>query len=363
MPKKISKRKKHTSWRNLKIVKKIARIVQLTIFSFFALVISGLLIASVSVYKFIKTPFASSEVSPNEKVLSSEDPFTVSFIVLEDKADESSKIKNLLYLVVNPKDTKLRIFNVPVNLILDLPERFGEGNLDKVYALGELVEGKKGIYLTNKTLEKIFARKVDRHILTDEKGLQEISRYFDISDPKYIADILSLKNISKLPSGINTLRSNIETDLSFDELFRLVSLLTKINSDSVKMNNLSSDDLPPAYAVDEKTQNLFLIDKVLSEHKRVVVLNGSGVYRQGFFAARFIENIGGSVVSLSNTGEVYDKSLIIAQDLNSSTLKEIKKALGINTVVLTADYAKASDIDTVEADITIIVGIDYVNSL
>ena len=220
--KKLNKRRK-TSWKGIKFAPRVKRVFKLVATAFFAVVISMATISFLSFYKFLRTPFAASS-SLNETFTAEEtSSFALSFIVLKDKDDQTSIVEGIYFLAGNAEDKKLDIYDINVASEFNLPERFGKQRIEKVYALGQLLEEGKGVYLTNKTLEKIFAKKIDRYILTDEESFAEVSRFFEISDSEDLFELSSFENAIKIPSEFENLRKNFETDLSLTDILFLAN--------------------------------------------------------------------------------------------------------------------------------------------
>jgi len=359
--KKLNKRRK-TSWKGIKFAPRVKRVFKLVATAFFAVVISMATISFLSFYKFLRTPFAASS-SLNETFTAEEtSSFALSFIVLKDKDDQTSIVEGIYFLAGNAEDKKLDIYDINVASEFNLPERFGKQRIEKVYALGQLLEEGKGVYLTNKTLEKIFAKKIDRYILTDEESFAEVSRFFEISDSEDLFELSSFENAIKIPSEFENLRKNFETDLSLTDILFLANFFRGLGKETTSLSELSQEDILDDYSLDKKVREVFFDGGVAQEHKRVIVLNGAEAYKLGSFVSRFVENMGGSVVLVSNTPHVYDESFIISSDTDSETLKKIKRELGIEKVVPQAS-PEGEGLKAFMADITIISGIDYANSM
>ncbi len=354
-----TQRSKNRSWKSFKILKKAQSFLKLVVFAIFAIVVSIGVLAGASFYKIIKTPLAASFKTDGKL----DNIYTISVIEVEDKEEDASKIKSLSYLVVNTLEKKVLIYNVPPDLELDLPERFGRGTISKAYALGELVEKNKGIDLVNKTLSKIFARKADRYVLTDQDGIEGFSKIYGVEEPKDFVSIFALKNLPKAKESLNLISSNFESNLTPREFFDVARFFSLTTPSQIKTQVLEQADLDKTLDLDKKMESIFVDPDVINEDKRIIILNGADIPKLGIYASRFIEGFGGSVVGIDNASNTYQKSLIVVDNLDSKTAKLVSSQLGIKNVVSSEAGKKMVNENIVGADIVVILGIDYASSL
>ncbi len=360
---KLKRRSKSVSWKNLKIVNRVKRLIRLSVISVFAIVVAILLLWGISLYKFMKAPFASSGYNLVSSEIKENTPISLSFIVLEDKDDPVSKIVSLYFVAIDISNLKMDIFEAPPDLTLDLPQRYGKGKVEKVYALGEFSKKGGGIVLANKLLEKIFAKRIDKYVVADLETLKKVNNSYNISSAQDLDLLVSIKNIPKLFNLLGPIHEGFETNLTLNDLIVLTPFIRKIPDGSVKVDKVTLNDLSNSFAFDEKISDFFLDSGVVSLHKRIVVLNGTNSPGLSSFAARFIRNFGGTVASTDNSSVNYDKSVVVADDLTSDTLKRVVYELGITNVVRQDEAGDLSKEDVISADITVILGIDYAASL
>ncbi len=229
-----TQRSKNKSWKSIKLLKQAESFVKLVVLAFFAIVVSIGILAGASFYNIIKSPLAAS-FSSKQKL---DSIFTISFIEVEDKTDQASKVESLTYVVVNTLENKILLYKVPVDIELDLPERYGRGSISKAFAIGELVEKNKGIDLVNKTLAKVFARKADRYILTDKKGLSDLSNLYKVGESKDFVSAFSVRNLPKIKDAAPIIREYYESNLTPKEVLEVTKFFSTSTGSQVSEMSL-----------------------------------------------------------------------------------------------------------------------------
>ncbi|MBI4091469.1 LCP family protein [candidate division WWE3 bacterium] len=355
-------RSKSKSWKVLKFVSRAKRVVKLSVLAVFAVGIAILLVFGYSFYNFLRSSFASSFTSYSTS-LSEGEPFAISFIEIEDIDEPGSRIKSLFLVVGSANDNKVQVYTVPTGLEATLPRRFGVAKIERAYALGELIENKKGTELTNKLLERIFARKVDRYILTDTEGLERFIKLVQVERIQDAPKLVWFSNLKNLYPALLTFKENARSNLSLTDLFFLGKFARGLTKDSFEQYEISRNDLAEFYNLDKRLKEILANEQIVAEHKRVMVLNGTGISKLGSFIARFVENSGGSVVTIDNAPRIYDKSFVVASETSSITLETLRRQLGIYDLLEPEDVSDLSLITAFEADIAIVIGIDYINAL
>lgn len=354
--------KAKSGWHSVKLIGKIKKTVRLAVLAMFAILVSTALIAGMAFYQFIRKPFAATVSTENSKVITSEQPFALSFIVLKDRADESSRISSASLVVINPAEKKVHNYSVPAQLLVNLGPRFGTTEFARSYALGQLLSNKQGVGLTNQALRSVFAKRVDRYILTDEKAIAEFSEAFGPASFDEISKIYSLKNIPKITDNLKMFHDGFETNLTSEELFYLFNLFRTFQVDDAYKMELSQQSIDSSLELDGPLAEVLFSDEISLEQKRVLILNGAGIPGLGAATARSADNFGTSVVGVENASKTYDKSVIYTTDLNSATVKLLAYELGISNVKRVGDADSTAE-SLVEADITVIIGIDYLSGL
>lgn len=361
---KTRKRTNNWSWKNFKFLVRLKKIFKLFLISAFAIAFSLALVFGVLFYKFIKSPLAASYDATNDQQIRSGEPFSLSFIVLDSKKDEAPRISSLYLVTYGGVNKDVNLFSIPVKAEVELPLGLSQSSLARVYSLGNIVQKNKGVNLTNLVIGRIFGKRVDRYILTDLNGIKELSDLYEVRHYEDLSNVTSLKNISKSIDAARIVKSDFESNLSSEELLYILSLLHK-QSQNIKQTELSSEDLLNDFALDKTMSDIFINEGVISEQKRIVVLNAANIPRLGYKASRFIQNFGGSIVNTANAPKVFEKSVIVSDDLTSETLKKVSHELNIKDVVGVEELSTLGleDSKGLGADIIVVVGIDYASGL
>ena len=203
-----------------------------------------------------------------------------------------------------PSQKKQLIWEVPSDLVVEVPSGYGPYQLKKVFTLGEL--DKKGGELLLKTTSNLFGLKVSAY------------------------------------------RVEGKTNLSWWDSLRINWF------NRTKAFQTSRLDLSGQMGRIDQIVNESLFDQVIArEAVPVAVLNATGVAGEANQVARLITNLGGQVVTIGNSEEDKEESeiWIVSDDLKSSaTLAFLESILGSVSVKIEPKVIEY------RADIVVIVG-------
>ena len=206
-----------------------------------------------------------------------------------------------------PSQKKQLIWEVPSDLVVEVPSGYGPYQLKKVFTLGEL--DKKGGELLLKTTSNLFGLKVSAY------------------------------------------RVEGKTNLSWWDSLRINWL------NRTKAYQTSRLDLSGQMGRIDQIVNESLFDQVIArEAVPVAVLNATGVAGEANQVARLITNLGGQVVTIGNSEAGQDESeiWIVSDDLKSSvTLAFLESITGTKNVKVEPKAIQY------RADIVVIVGKRY----
>jgi len=99
------------------------------------------------------------------------------------------------------------------------------------------------------------------------------------------------------------------------------------------------------------------------ERKNISVLNGTESPGLAAFGTRVISNFGGRVVSTQNTSKTYDKSVIIADDINSQTVSFLSRVFKINSIISKEEALGFLESEIDRSDVVVIFGFDTLGDL
>ncbi len=311
MPRKTARKTKYVSYthrmRNVKSAKKI-KALRRTIIVAFALLFSVTVLTGYLLYKNV-TQHPTSADSANTYSLSE---------------------KNIYTILLAPKSGSA----VPKLVVVDL-------NAPKVveYSLPEM----------NPDIARLkysLALQIDRWITVSGDAEKTFLGLLDTGEFG-ISDIFSL--LTSQPTEFTT-NSNLS------ELYSFVSFVK-----SLPESRIFKKELPKDLAVfDTEIQDMSLDSVVSKEKKSISILNGTNVSGLATYGSRVVLNLGGRAVSSTNASNVYEKSLIITDDVDSYTVKSLALFFNIKKVVSkgSPDADAINESELSRSDITLILGFD-----
>lgn len=178
-----------------------------------------------------------------------------------------------------------------------VPHGFGEYELKKVYALGEL-EGKGGALLSQ-TVEELLAVPIFGYFKSEKSLINSF-----LSEPK--AFIVSI--------FWQSWQGKLKTNLRRQDLLWLYFKARKIDKALIKVRNFSAQELMDF-------QDKGLREEALS----IEVLNATDGVGLAQKTARFLENSGARVVRIDDADQRREECLIVAGSGNSYTLSWLRR--------------------------------------
>ncbi len=339
-----SKSTRSSSVSHRRVKKRSRNLKKLTQVAVFVLVvgISFLFILGLGIYRNLNKNFASAD-SPNYYNISEQDIFTVLYVLADDISDDPVIIKELSMVFFDKKNNKLIRYKVDPNITMDIPGKFGEEPLFNVFALGSLNSENEilgGMGLMGESMSKMFGYKVDRYLLLDSTLESNMNELFSTGN-------LGLK------------LGPAKTDLTLSEFYGLVKFINSLPSDRLIEKTVDSASMANANYefLDSEIRDLTFDSFVASERKSIAILNGAKLPGLASVASRYIENMGGRVVSVGNADKIYEKSMLIVDDKGSETVKKIVHSFGVTNVV-TKGEIDLLESEISRSDIVLLFGLD-----
>ncbi|MFC1756015.1 LytR C-terminal domain-containing protein [Patescibacteria group bacterium] len=356
MPKSPARKKKTPKKGSNKRVSKKKKIRQeklkkfLTIFSLVFL--SATFLSGYLFYKKITQEYASA-FSTSSRDLLSKELYSSAFIVVDNFDDELLLVRKLSLYVFDKSTLKTIVYEIPVDIVIDAPGRFGEEPLSNILALGTLDNESlsEGGHIVANSIFKLFAFPVDRYMLVESEAESAIeSLYNGRLEVSSSTDILQLKEM-------------IFTDHTLRELFDIYKFASSLPQDRILHTQIGESYLSNPSLLDEELMDL-TFDLVLSKEKKsIAVLNGTEESGVATFGTRVIRNFGGRVVATGNTRDSYENSILIVDDLTAESTRIISEIFGIDNIILYSDIRGFSESEVNRSDITIIFGLDFAGLL
>lgn len=336
------KRTKPSSWKKLKVSKKIRH--RLKILGLVLLVVFATIIVSgaVALYQFFTKPMAVATGAADGDVTFPGGRFNLLLITLEGAQNPTSLIEELSVITLDANENEVFMVRLPLEVEVLVPQGFGGHKLSEVYSLGALTKPRANLDLTAQTVSQLLAVPIDGYIVTDALGLGEINQY--------LGD--GLRIVRLLPNLLVELRRSLKTNLTFTSLLQVGKFIWKarVEGDAWVM---SEEELFDWQHLDLELQKYFVDSKVVEERLKIQILNATEKEGLATHIARYVKNLGGDVIIISNFEQTdLKQSLMIASDQRAHTVQRLMEVLQIED--LRADSAGVGE----RADLTIILGLD-----
>lgn len=213
----------------------------------------------------------------------------------------------------HPKDKKAIILQISPETFMELPKGMGFWRVGSVYNLGQEEQSPIGAALLRLSVSKLLGLPIDGILMFADNQLpeQRISEWR--SNP--------LKKLESL--------TKVKTDLNFLEVFNLMNNFSSVRADKLTFLDLAKStiteskllpDSSRVLGVDNVKLDLFIRqnlsdENLLEENATVAIFNTTSYPGLAQEAARIVTNLGGNVISISNTDLELDQTLLV---VNSS---------------------------------------------
>ncbi|HAI62827.1 MAG: hypothetical protein UU64_C0003G0015 [candidate division WWE3 bacterium GW2011_GWF2_41_45] len=312
-------------------------------------------LAGYSIYKYLNQAFASAS-SADSYAISDSSIVTLSFIEVENVNADPVILKGLKYIVFDKNDEKVSVFDIPLDIKVDMTGKFGEEEISKVFALGALnstnvtVDGIKSV---NNTIMRIFGFSIDRYILVNEDLAETLLNSFS---GKGLSEILNLQVASDL-------KKFTISNLTISEYYSLVNFSGGLAKDKIAMYSITQEDINDSGNLDSQIADMNFDGDISREELSVAILNGTDYPGVAMFGSRLVTNSGGRVVAVSNAASRYETSYIATDIRDSATLSYLSRVLGIRNIISKQEAQKFNENEVDRSEITVIVGFDTADSL
>ena len=345
---KNKKRKIKNTRKNKKIIKKVKHVITLSL----VFLVSLTFLSGYFFYKKITQEYASAFSSGSYEILN-ESLYTIAYIVVEDFETEPVIAKRVEFVIIDENTLKLIKYQIPVELEIDVPGIFGKEKISKILALDALQNNNldDNSKLMCKALYKLLGFPIDRYLL--------VTRNYENTFDNLLSGRLSMSSDLDIPG----LTNNVKTNLSLQEFFATYKFASTLPEDRIISKKLSNSYIENLHMLDEEFMDLTFESNISKERKSIAVLNGTEFNGIANFGSRVVKNVGGRVVATGNARDMYDKSIIIVDDINSESVRVLRNIFEINEVILHHDAIQFRENEIDRSDITIIFGLDFAQSL
>lgn len=342
---KINLRRKKALWSSKKSLKKIKHYVFVGFLTF----VSIFIIFSFVIFRNISSPFVSADGLSSEDI-STKDIIIIGLYQFNDLKLDTPILDNAYVLVLDKTDKKVVQISVSPSQIVDVPGKYGEEELSKVFALGKVINESdtSGVNLLNRALENKLGVYIDRFIMFDSSTAFDFIGFFTSGAIKNIR----LKDIVSLSAHGN----HIKTNLNLNEFYNISTFgMTVSKSDKY---NASID------TYESLILELVYDSQIALETSSVLILNGARIANLATKASKVVELSGGRVLGIDNSFEKYDQSALV---VNSKDLKIVKYLadyfeISEERIFLVGEF-EAEELSIIRSDVTLILGVDTVEYL
>ncbi len=222
-----------------------------------------------------------------------------------------------------PDQGKMIGFELPFNLVVNVPFGYGEYQLDRIYKLGEL-EDQGGKILT-RTVQDLMGLSVQGFNYYNQTNLT----WWDRVRVRWFSSFRVEKRMS-----LDLLQETGLTETTLPD-----------GSKVLLANQTLTDELVNQYFFDEA---------VVKEGLSVAVLNASGVDGLAQESARIVNNLGGEVSLVSNKEESNQSQIWVSEKelIDAVTVKQLSNIFNIKVMLVTP-------VDEYRADVVLIISEDY----
>jgi len=330
-----------SSWRRLTQQFKLRRRLQRLKLALIVVVSVLLILSAWSVWKFLAEPFKTSASSTfqNDYTWDGNTPFDLLIIEVGGVDEVSPPTENIEVVSLNPGQGLLTTVSLPV----------GYQNLRDLYGLGNLSGNRDGVGEVANAVRRILGVPVDDYLLIDHGGVKKLGEVF----PKVhgFKDALTFENLLKFPEFLGVARQSMRTNLNVLEILRIVWYVLGVRSDKVTQLALDPKILGDQAALDQELSPYFRDEKLVAEHLKIQVLNGSGEAGLAGAVARIIRNVGGGVIRVDNyERQDLEKGYLLLDSSGSYTALRMAQIFGVS------DSRPPRSGSEARADISVVLG-------
>ena len=345
------RRSSDISWKSVKkrfqIKKRLRR------FSLALLVFLGVLLTLGAIYTwyYLARPFARAAGTLETDISwGGTAPLNLLWLEVEEIESETSPLTNLAVIALNPTLNRFTIINLPLEHKVYLPTQ-GKQPLKAIYGVGNLLDPKQWVLLTSKNVSYLLGIPIDGYLLVGRRGVQQLSGLLD--NPPHPKDYLSIKNLTFLPQMATLGHHFLRTNLSLNELGRLILFLWGVRSDKVVSFALKMTDFNDLISLDRQLRP-YVEDKTFAKERlKIQILNGTLKPGLASFAARMVRNLGGEVIRVGNyERQDLTKGFLVLNESGSHTAQRLAYIFGV------VDSRPPRTSSEKRADITLILGLE-----
>lgn len=305
-------------------------------------------IGGIELYKVLTKPFASASSATAFDIKDTQ-LVTLALIVVDHLDSDPIQTKSINLIFFDSEKKKVVSFDMPLDLEIDIPGRFGSEPYKNILSLGMLDGGgvEDGADLVVKSLKTQFGFSVDRYLVTEDQYSGPVVGTFKFGRSGGLLGLESLTGFA-LSSATNA---------SISEIYSLYTLVNSLPADRFIAHENSQDFYSDGAYIDSVIRDLTFDSAVAQESASVAILNGASIPGVASFGQRVIENQGGYVVSAENASTIYQETTLVVSSKDLEIVKEILRFFPVKNVIEKRAFANAEPVAD-RVDVSLIVGLD-----
>lgn len=341
---KRKRKKQNTNFFTNRKSRSSSRLALLAIFALLSIIFLG---KATEIFKSLGSPFSEDLLVKKEYSWNTKTSLNIAF-----------KYQGISVVNYDPATKEMVILKVPDDTYLDLPKGFGKWKIGSAYDLGQEENPPVGAELLKQSLSKLLGLPIDGFIAVKEEGQTDS------------LDKLVL-GLHGNPFKILGFIKGAKTDFTPIETFELLGAISKVRPDKAITLDLASSSITSSLllpdssrvlGVDTISLDLFvrahMADSTITgERETIAIFNATSHPGLAADAARVVTNLGGDVISTTNTENLVSKSIVLnsAKSLTATRMMEIFAPSCVKVLCQSSDYKITSS----RARINIVIGEDF----
>ncbi len=312
-------------------------------------------LSAYGVYQRVNQNFASADSSKSFLPIDNHFP-AFSYVVVDSLKSDPIKIEKVAFVILDKDSQKLISYNIPLDLVVEVPGKYSTEEFSKILALGGLNATDKlqgGTDLLNLTMLRMFGFRSEGFLLVDSSMKKDFDDLFSKGNSLFSFDLQKLLN----------LRGSFKTDIQLKTFYDMNIFISSLPSDRFIQKDVSLSYLQDTQSIDDVLRDITMSSPISVEKKSIAILNGSDVSNFAYLGARIVKNAGGRVVAIGNASQKYDKTTLVVDDINSDTARNLVHIFGISNVVEKEDATDIKEQEVDRSDVVLILGFDLANVL
>jgi len=368
MPRKIpaksrrKPRKKVSSWKTIRAKRNTSHRLKLAALALLGVGVSAAFFGGVYFFQFLRSPLTLASGSFSEgRVWDKSTPLN---LVLLSTDDFGKKIEGLVILTADKYQNSVSVVSLSPDQLADYPLGLGMAPLSEAISLGDSLSPRIGVGMVEKVLRKNLAMPIDRYAVVKASSLSAWGE-----DAVEFKEILRIKNLPRFFENAKFVKDNVSTNLSLGEISELLLFLRGVPPGNIKMSSVPSyqpvSDLPlqglpefDAWWSDFYSRGVFKQDR-----QPVLVLNGTRREGLGTWGGRFVQNIGGDLLTAGNAVGNYPHTFIITDHPDLPIVASLGRSLHVQNIYPKNQGPARLEYGADRSEVTLVLGLDEASNL